>query len=357
MPEETAGERTEDATPKRRRDARKKGTVARTPDLSASVSFLAFVLLFPAIGLPLVLALMTYTRTAFGSAGTGTLSINDLLTHLVRELIPVGWAMLPLLFVGVVIGLVINFLQVGFAPSIEVLQPQLSRIDPLQGSKRLLSSRAVVEAVKASLKTFLIGYIAFVTIRDRADVIQGIGTLETVAAISVVGGLITSIMVRVGVVWFVIAIMDYIFQKHQVEKQLKMSKEEVKREMKESEQGPEIRMALARRRAQLARQRMMSAVKTADAIVTNPTHFAIALKYDNDKMSAPQVVAKGQDLMAQRIRQEAEIWRVPIVQNPPLAKSLYKLCEVGDMVPEKLYAAVAEVIAFVLARRRRRRAR
>jgi len=259
------------------------------------------------------------------------------------------------MLIGVVFGVSVNLLQVGFVVSAEPLNPQWSRIDPVQGFKRIFSARAAVEGLKALLKTCLIGYVAYTAVRDHTDVLQGIGGLPPLVAAGVVGGLVSSLMLRVGVLWLILAVLDYWFQRKQTDIQLRMTKDEVKRELRETEQSPELKMALARRRARLARQRMMQAVKTADAVVTNPTHYAVALKYEADRMSAPQVVAKGLDLLALRIRDEARKWGVPIVRNAPLAQSLYKLCEVGDTIPQSLFQAVAEVIAYVLSRRRTRR--
>ncbi|GMV38117.1 MAG: flagellar biosynthetic protein FlhB [Fimbriimonadales bacterium] len=355
MPEQAAGERTEEATPKRRREARRRGMVARSPELSSAVTFLAFVLLFPLLGSALVQALLDCARTSIASAQPAPVTVGEIASRILPAVGPVLVALAPLMLIGVTFGVTINLLQVGFVVSGEPLNPQFDRLNPISGLKRMFSMRAGVEGLKAVVKTGLIGYVAFTTIRGQMDVLQGIGSLEPMVAVSVVAGIVSSVLLRVGVLWLILAVFDYWFQRKQMDKQLMMTKDEVKRELREMEQGPELKMAMARRRAQLARQRMMQAVKTADAVVTNPTHYAVALKYEALSMSAPQVVAKGLDLMALRIRDDARKWGVPVIPNPPLAQSLYKLCEVGDTVPSSLFEAVAEVIAYVMNRTRRRR--
>jgi len=353
MPENQAGERTEEATPRRRQEARRKGMVARSPELSGAATFLALVLILPLIGGSIVTAIFTATRSIIGDVAIADAPASDIIGRALRNMLPVATAVAPLLLVGVVVGLATNFMQVGFHFSSEALQPQLNRLNPLQGFKKIVSSRAMMEGAKALVKTLLIAYIAYATLSARVNELQELGPLPPMAAISVVGSLILAVVGRVALCWLVLAVIDYWFQKKQMDKQLMMTKDEVRREMKEMEQGPELKMALARRRAQLARNRMMQAVQKADAVIVNPTHYAVAIKYDSDKMAAPQVVAKGRDLIAQRIREEANKHRVPIIPNAPLAQSLHKLCEVGDTIPNELFQAVAEVIAFVLNRRRR----
>lgn len=328
--------------------------VARSPELSAAATFLAFVLIFQVFGSGLVESLFVGTRGIIGDVAVADAAPSDILSRALRNVLPILVALAPVILVGMFVGVAVNFMQVGFLFSGQPLQPQLSRLDPMQGFKRILSARALMEGAKALAKTLLIGYIAYSTIMGHQEQLQGIGALPPLAAVGMVAGLIGSVMSRVGLFWLVLAVLDYMFQRKQMDKQLRMTKDEVKRELRETETGPELKMALARRRAALARQRMMQSVPTADAIIVNPTHYAVAIKYDQDKMAAPQVVAKGRDFIAQKIRDLATEHRVPIVPNAPLAQSLYKLCDVGDTIPHELFHAVAEVIAYVLNRRRRR---
>jgi len=176
---------------------------------------------------------------------------------------------------------------------------------------------------------------------------MGLSWLSPQAAIATVGLLLRSIAIKVAISWLVLAAVDYFFQRKQVDKQLRMTKEELKQEMKNAETSPELKAAQHRRRRQLSKGRMMQAVKTADVVVTNPTHYAVALMYDPEKHSAPIVVAKGADILAAKIREVAGENKVPIIPNPPLARALYKQCEIGDPVPKELFQAVAEVLAYI----------
>ncbi len=280
--------------------------------------------------------------------------MNRLLDVTPATMLQHGWsqvngpflAFVPLLAVIMGVGLVANFAQVGFSMSGEALKPNFNKINPIQGFKRMFSATATMEGVKATVKSFLFGYLAWLCIRDRWDELVSLAGAPSYAMLATVGGLLHSILVRVGIAWLILAAADYLFQRKQVEKQLRMTKEEVKQEMKEQEQSPELRMAMMRARRRNSK-RMMQAVQTADAIITNPTHFSIAIKYEPGKSFAPQVVAKGQDLIALRIREIAKEHGVPIVPNPPLARQLYKKCEVGDFIPRDLFQAVAEVLAYV----------
>lgn len=245
------------------------------------------------------------------------------------------------------VGLASNFAQVGFVLSAESLNPSLSKINPLNGLKRLFSRQAAFEGLKAFVKTALFGFIAYGAIKSHWPEVMNLSALPPVATMGVVGSILKTIVLRLVVLWLVLAAVDFFFQKKQVNKQLKMSKEELRQEMKESETSPELRSAMAQRRRRLMKGRMMDAVKTADVVITNPTHYAVAIRYDTEKDHAPIVVAKGADLIAAKIREVASESRVPIVPNPPLARVLFKQCEIGDAVPRDLFQPVAEVLAYV----------
>lgn len=206
---------------------------------------------------------------------------------------------------------------------------------------------AGVEGIKALFKTALFGYLAFSVVRERWPELAHLSFTASANSLAVIGDIIRAILMRVSIAWLVLAAFDYLFQRYQVEKQLKMTKEELKQEFRQNEQSPELRMAMSQRRRKLLKGRVNQAVKGADVVITNPTHFSIALKYDKGQMHAPQVVAKGADHLAMRIRELAKESNVPIVPNPPLARQLYKKCEVGDYVPRELFQAVAEILAYV----------
>lgn len=338
-------ERTEDATPRRRLQARRKGTVAKSQDLNSALMICAMIVALP----PVFSGLGVAFRQSFVES---LRAVPDEVTP--TTMLQFGWtqvsgpliAFMPLLAVIMGVGLVANFAQVGFVMSGEALKPNFNKINPLQGFKRMFSAPATVEGLKATFKSLLFGYLAWTCIRARWDELVSLAGAPSYVMLGTIGSLLHTILVRVGIAWLVLAAADYLFQRHQTEKQLKMTKQEVKQEMKEQEQSPELRMAMMRQRRRNSK-RMMQAVRDADAIITNPTHFSVAIKYEQGKTFAPQVVAKGQDLVALRIREIAKEHGVPIVPNPPLARQLYKKCEVGDFIPRELFQAVAEVLAYV----------
>lgn len=262
------------------------------------------------------------------------------------EFQPIAGPLTALLSTIVVAALVANFAQVGFVLSGEMLSPSLNRLNPAQGIKRLFGFRSAFEGIKAAIKSFIFGYIAYQAIQSNLTRLYALTWLRIGPGLATIGEVAQTVLSRIIIAWIVLAAVDYFVQKKQVDKQLMMTKEELKQEAKESEQSPELRAAIAQRRRRLKR-RMMQAIKTADAIVTNPTHFAVAIRYEKGKDHAPVVVAKGVDLLAARIREEAAKHRVPVVPNPPLARALYRLCEVGDNVPRELFQPVAEVLAYV----------
>jgi flagellar biosynthetic protein FlhB len=229
----------------------------------------------------------------------------------------------------------------------EALNPSLSRVNPLSGMKRLFSRRAVFEGFKAAFKAGLFTLVAWSAIQSHWNELLSLSALPPAASISVVGALLKTLALRIAILWLFLAAIDYFFQRKQVNKELMMSKEDLRQEMKETETSPELKAAIAARRRKLSKSRMMQAVREADVVITNPTHYAVAVKYEPGKDHAPHVVAKGADLLAARIRELASEHRVPIVPNPPLARTLYRKCEIGDAIPRELFQPVAEVLAYV----------
>ena len=212
--------------------------------------------------------------------------------------------------------------------------------------KRIFSITAGFEGGKAFGKSILFGALAFSAISGRWDELAGLPGMQPLAALALVGGVVRTMAMRVAMAWLAIAGLDFFFQRKQINKQLMMTKEELKQEMRESEGSPELKVAIAIRRRKL-KKRMMDAVRTADVVVTNPTHYAVAIEYKPGEHHAPIVVAKGADFLAAKIREVASEARVPIVPNPPLARALYRKCEIGDFVPRDYFQAVAEVLAYV----------
>lgn len=343
---DTAQEKTEQATARRRTEARRKGTVAKSQDLTGAIMLIAVVAMMP---------------TAIAALGNGfsqsvTLGLRRLPTdvdigrigaYVINVLRPTLLGLAYVIGTALLAGLAANFGQVGLVMSGEALNPSLARLNPLNGLKRLFSFSATFQGLKALAKCLLFGWIAYNAIVSGFPSLVGSARLQPAAGIGVVADLIKSVAMRIGVVWLVMAAIDYFVQKKNIDKQLRMSKQEVRQEMKDQETSPELRAAIGQRRRKLMRAKMRAAVAMADAIITNPTHYAVAISYDVKSQHAPIVVFKGVDLLAARMREVAAEHRIPIVPNPPLARALYKKCEIGDYVPREMFQAVAEVLAYV----------
>ncbi len=346
MAESSSQERTEEATPRRRQDARKKGTVAKSQELVSALVLLSVALMGPTVvgklgdGFKIGLARGLSLPVAEPSMGN--------LMHNVWSVAAPSLPGLALLLGCIMfVGVSVNLAQVGFVLSAESMKPNFAKLNPFNGVKRLFSFNASFEGMKAVIKSGLFGFILAMTVRAEYGNIIAYGGLTPAQALSHTAEIVRTIAIRLGTFWLVLAAADYLFQRQQVNKQLKMTKEEVRQEMKDQEQSAELRGAMARRRRKLARGRLRDVVASADAVITNPTHYAIAVKYELGKDHAPVVVAKGVDFLAARIREYATESNVPLVPNPPLARALYRKCEVGDFVPRELFQGVAEVLAYV----------
>ncbi|MCL6475844.1 MAG: flagellar biosynthesis protein FlhB [Firmicutes bacterium] len=347
-----AEERTEQATPRRRQEARRRGQVARSVDLSSVAVFLAVVLVLNAVSEGALQGAMESIRFALTNLSHTEFSPALALSFVMGCLSHAAKAFLPVVGVAMVVGVVVNLLQVGVMFTAEPLAPNWARINPVSGFVRLFSRRAFVEGTKMLLKVLLIGWLAFSAVRADAAMLLRTSEIDPLMVLMLVGQLLYKIAWRVGLAMLVLAVLDYGFQRWEYEKSLRMTKEEVKQEMKQTEGDPQVKSRIRARQQAIARRRMMQAVPKADVVVTNPTHYAVALQYDSQKMAAPTVVAKGMNFIALRIREIALQHGVPIVENPPLAQSLYRTVEVGEQIPPALYQAVAEVLAYVYRLRR-----
>jgi flagellar biosynthetic protein FlhB len=244
------------------------------------------------------------------------------------------------------LGIVSHVGQVGFIFSGEQLSFQFSRINPLAGAKRLLSGQALVETIKALVKLLVIGYVAWGAMRDESHQLSLLALMPPRAAASTLAGIVMSVIWRTAGAWVIIAGADYAYGRWAFTRSLRMTREEVKQEFKETEGNPEIKARLRQRARAFVRRRMMQDVPKADVVLTNPTHYAVALRYEPG-MAAPRVLARGAGFIAQQIKDTARAHGVPVMENKPLAQALYKACDVGQLVPPELYKAVAEVLAFV----------
>ncbi len=348
-----AEERTEQATPRRRQEARRRGQVARSVELSSVTVFLAVVMVLKAVSEGALQGAMESIRFALTNLSHTEFSPALALSFTSGCLSHAARAFLPVIGVAMGVGVVVNLLQVGVTFTAEPLAPNWARLNPVAGFTRLFSRRAFVDSVKTLLKVLLIGWLTFSAVRADAAMLLRTSEIDPLMVMMLVGQLLYKMAWRVGLAMLVLALLDYGFQRWEYEKSLRMTKEEVKQEMKQTEGDPQVKSRIRARQQAIARRRMMQAVPKADVVVTNPTHYAVALQYDAQKMAAPKVVAKGMNLIALRIREIAQRHGVPIVENPPLAQSLYRTVDIGEQIPPELYQAVAEVLAYVYRLRRR----
>ena len=344
-------EKTEQPTSKKIRDARDKGQIAQSKDLNDAVSLLAVFMSFSFLSSYFVDNLIGYyyftmdltvdTAALFTSNGIALFFNETIFTILKLSL--------PLLLIALTSGLLVSYIQVGFMFTTETLKPKFEKIDPVKGFKNMFSSRALVEMVKSIAKAILIIYVAVSYIMDNMRDLLITLELDMGPIVLVMWDLIFGVVVRCALLLFVIALLDFAFKKWKNTKDLMMSKQEVKQEYKQSEGDPQLKARIKEKQRAFAMSRMMQEVPKADVIITNPTHFAVALRYDTGLGDAPLVVAKGQDLIAQNIKRIALENEVPIVENKPLAQTLYKTVDIGSFIPADLYEAVAEVLAFVFS--------
>jgi flagellar biosynthetic protein FlhB len=341
-------EKTEPATPKRRDDARRKGNVAQTRDLP-SVGVLVTALLAGGsfLGMRLFHAVAGQARGAWGSLSLPPDNLADFHALWLRHLGLVASGVLPLMALLAAAALLVQLAQVGPLFSFEALQPKGERLDPIQGLKRMVNLDRLVELAKAGLKIAVVGGLAWWLVGAEVDSLLGLSGASLAGSLGVAGTLARRVALVVLGALAVMAAFDFVYQRWRWEQRLRMSKQEVRDELKQREGNPQIRSRFRSRQLELTRQRMIASVSEADVVVTNPTRYAVALRYERTSMSAPRVLAKGRGYVAQRIRAEAERAGVPIVENPPLARALHRTAEVGRDIPEALFQTVAEVLAFV----------
>ncbi len=354
MSEEGFQERTEEASQRKREEARKKGQVAKSRELASVAVLLAGLL------------------TLFWGADFFYRQFHDLLVFYFENLAAISislenvdWLVLlslkqmaflvgPFFFVLVVVAFFANFLQTGPLFSLEAISFKLSKLDPFAGFGRIFSLVSLVELVKGIAKVLIVGSVAFYTINQEIGHLLPLLSQSPHQILSYMGGVSFNIFWRSCLAMIVLAVLDYMFQRWEFERNLRMTKQELKEEYKQTEGDPMVKARVRSLQREMARKRMMAEVPKADVVITNPTHYAVALKYEAGKMSAPMVIAKGTDNVALRIREIAKEAMVPVVENPPLAQSLYKLVEIGKAIPTELYEAVAEVLAYVYKLKKKR---
>ncbi|MGI6081421.1 MAG: flagellar biosynthesis protein FlhB [Limnochordia bacterium] len=347
MPPDVGGERTEPATPKRREEVRKKGQLARTAELGPALMILAAYLVFTAYGPALADAAIRMMRHGLTAAETRTLTPRTLEALAVANVLSMGRILAPVLLAAACASLTAQLVQVGFLWSTEALRPDWNRVNPVEGFERLFSRRVLVDLVRSLLKVAVIAWQARSVIEETLLVAPALteGSLAQAAAGG--GALVGRLFARVGAVFLAVSAADYIYQRWDHERSIRMTRKELEEELRLSEGDPQVRSRQRQRQRQIALGSMLKAVEQADVVVTNPVHVAVALRYEAEKMSAPVIVARGAGETAERIKRVAREHRVPIVRNEALARGLFSRGNVGQEVPPELYQAVAELLAFV----------
>ena len=348
------GEKTEEPTPKKRADARKKGQVAKSQELNTAFVLLAGFLILRILWEYLYVNIAEYTVYLYSHI-TQNMSTEGITELFIGIMILLAKTVIPVMFAILIIGLGINVFQVGLMISTEKLEPKLSNLNPINGFGRIFSKRSLVELFKSIFKIIVIGYFLYLYLKDQIPLVPQFIFFDLPHSLATIADIIFTMAFQVIGVIMIMAAADYAYQQWQTTQDLKMSKQEVKDEFKQMEGDPQIKGKIKQKQRQMAMQRMMSEVPKADVIVTNPTHLAVALSYKKG-MIAPLVIAKGQDLVAEKIKDIAREHHILIVENKPVARALFEAVEVGGTVPAELYQAVAEILAYVYKIKHRRTA-
>lgn len=347
------GEKTEEPTSKKLTDARKDGQVAKSQELGNAMGLIALFLIlkfftgnftngFLGIFQGVYIRIPDLVKQLSGVESIKAVAalLNDSIIRLILIVLPVFLA-------GVVVAFVTDLVQVKWKVSSKPLKPKFSKLNPIKGVKKIFSKDKVVELLKSILKIVVIVAVVYDTIKDYAGAVLLLYDMTLVQAVMTMGDVAINLGLKISMIYLVIGFADYAYQKWKFHEEMKMTKQEVKDEWKNAEGDPQVKSKIRRKMQEASMRRMMTSVPEADVVITNPTHFAVALKYDNQMSDAPVVTAKGQDFLAKRIKDVAKENGVVIVENKPLARMLYHNVEIGAMIPPELYQAVAEVLAFV----------
>lgn len=343
-------DKTEEATPKKLSDARKEGQVAKSQEVTTAVMLLAlFVILKVAIGY-VGERLMRYFSETYQVIDVYAVDsfTPALATAFLRDgLVEVLLVCLPMFAVAVVVAFIVNVYQVKWQVTTKPLKPKLSKFDPIKGFQRMFSKDKLFELIKSVGKIALIFYIAYTELKDEAGAVVALYDFSLEQAIVYIGDFIINMGIKLSIFYLILGIVDYIYQKLKFKKDLKMSKQEVKDEYKQQEGDPQVKGRIKSKMREVSQRRMMQKLPEADVVITNPTHFACAIKYDKEVSEAPVLIAKGADYLAQKIKEVAKENHVPIVENKPLARMLYYNVDLDSEIPQELYQMTAEVLAYV----------
>ncbi|MBD5106488.1 MAG: flagellar biosynthesis protein FlhB [Lachnospiraceae bacterium] len=347
------GEKTEEPTAKRLDDARKEGQVAKSREVTNALSLIAlFLILKLFVGfignklLELFYGMYSKIPEVF-VMWNGTVPAGDLIVLLRNSLLSVLIVLAPFFLIGFLVAFVGDYVQVKWKFTTKPLQPKFNKMNPISGMKKIVSLNSLMELIKAFLKIGLIAYVVYTTIKNQYNVIYLLFQMQLWQGVLLSGTMAIDLGLKCSLVYMLIAAIDFVYQKRKFRKEQMMTKQEIKEEFKQSEGDPQIKGKIRQKMREASQRRMMQDLPKADVVITNPTHLAVAIQYDKEVAEAPIVLAKGQDYMAQKIKEAAKEHKIEIVENKPLARMLYHNVEIGQQIPPELYQAVAEVLAMV----------
>ena len=355
MPDDSFQEKTEPATPRRRREAREKGNLPKSVEVNSAVVLLVGVGALRFFGGAMLQKLGYSMEWVFSRLSTVEITVENAPALVFAGLKLMGFILAPIVFTVMIAGVGASLLQGGVVFAAEPITPKLSKISPVSGFKRLFSTRSMVEMLKGLIKLLIVGIIGYLTLKGELKLYPVLVDQNVGQIVAFVGHVGFKLAMRAGLVLLILAGFDYAYQKMEFEKKLRMTRQEVKEEFKRTEGDPLVKARIRSIQRERARRRMFSEVPKADVVVTNPVHLAVALRYESKKMAAPVVVAKGARLLAERIKEIAAAHGIPIVENKMLARLLYRTTEVGSEIPYELYKTVAEILAYVYSLKRKKR--
>jgi flagellar biosynthetic protein FlhB len=353
VPDQGSDDRTEAPTDKRRSESRSKGNVTKSTEVNSVLVLLTGLMLLKFFGPWMMRHIVAYTREMFDMISHPQADLGFTISLIVRSIEVVCYVCWPVCIGVMIVGIIANLMQVGILFTFEPLIPKLEKINVLSGFGRLFSIRSVVEMLKNVLKLSIIGFVAYITVKGEFGTFIGLGDTSTGAILMFMMAVSFKVILRIALVLLVLAILDFVYQRYEHEKGLKMTKQEIKEEHKQAEGDPQIKARVRSLQREMARRRMMQEVPKATVVVTNPTHIAIALLYEPREMETPKVIAKGKRLVAEQIKRLAAEAGVPVIEDKPLARAMYDKVTVGDNIPVEFFSAVAEILAYIYKLRKR----
>jgi flagellar biosynthetic protein FlhB len=344
--------KTEQATPKRKQEARERGQIARSVELNSAIILLTALITFRYIGPYLLTSLGKLTVYTYENM-SADFGMDNVYTYTIFYMMEIFKMVAPILMVMLLVGLIVNYMQVGVLFTMQPLTPNLSKINPIAGFQRLFSRRSLIEFVKSMLKLTVIAWLGYEGVKAALPQLIPAMDMQGAEAIKFVGELTLNILNRIIIALLVIAALDFLYQRWEYNESLKMSKQEIRDEFRQAEGDPMIKARIRQIQREMARRRMFESIPKATVVITNPTHVAVALEY-KEGMQSPVVLAKGERVIAEKIKEVARKHNIPIVENPPLARALLKQCPVGAPIAPDLFESVAEVLAFVYRMNRKK---